>query len=90
MKCMRHMQNLKCTNSPKCFITTMILYHYTSLHHRYLFSCLKYDVFPQCTNLCGGHLSIKGKVSLFAVGLFTQTDQNRSEWQARKQQEPNL
>lgn len=32
-------------------------------------------VFTRRTNLCGGHLSIKGKVSLFAVSLFSQTDQ---------------
>lgn len=46
--------------------------------------CFKYDVFSRCTNLCGSHLSIKGKVSLFAVSLLSQTDRNHSERQARK------
>lgn len=46
-------------------------------------SCFIHYVFQWCTNLC--HLSIKGKVSLFAVSLLSQTDQNHSEWRANKQ-----
>lgn len=42
------------------------------------------DIIPRCTNLCGGHLSIKGKVSLFAVSLLSQTGGKHSTWQARK------
>lgn len=83
---MRYMRTLY-TNSTNSFNGHYI---YDSALLYVPFSCLQYDVFPRCTNLCGGHLSIKGKVSLFAVSLLSQTDQNRSEWQAGKQQEPNF
>lgn len=56
----------------------------------FISSCFKHDISSRCTNLCGSHLSVKGKVSLFAVGLLSQTDRHRSERQARKQEEPNV
>lgn len=52
-----------------------VFYTYDSAWQSASFSVHKFNVFTRRTNLCSGHLSIKGKVSLFAVSLFSQTDQ---------------
>lgn len=81
MQCMLHMQHK--LNGMFLLHLWFFIIPFSSLH----FSCLMNDAFHVCTNLCGGHLSIKGKISLFTVSLLSQTDQNNSKRQAKKMTE---